>query len=176
MRKSVLFVCYGNACRSIMAEALARHHWGEKLEVASAGVSALGYIPEETINVLDEVGVSTDGLYSKGLSAVDIDGFHLILDLVLYPLEGMISPSFEGNLACEGSLHGRSGFFQADEKRHRVAGYREAFRVARWRVRKIRVEDKRRGDPPASPEGEADGGLARRNGETEREKLLGTKH
>ena len=98
MRKSILFVCYGNACRSIMAEALARHHWGEKLEVASAGVSALGYIPEETIKVLDEVGVSTDGLYSKGLSEVDIDGFHLILDLVLYPLEGMISPSFEGKV------------------------------------------------------------------------------
>ena len=74
MKKSVLFVCYGNACRSIMAEALARHHWGEKLEVASAGVSALGYIPEETIKVLDEVGVSTDGLYSKGLNEVDIDG------------------------------------------------------------------------------------------------------
>ena len=98
MKKSILFVCYGNACRSIMAEALAKHHWGEKLEVASAGVVALGYIPEETKNVLKEVGVSTDGLYSKGLSEVDIDGFDLILDLVLYPLEGMIPPSFEGKV------------------------------------------------------------------------------
>ena len=98
MKKSVLFVCYGNACRSIMAEALARNHWGEKLEVASAGVSALGYIPEETKNVLEEVGISTEGLYSKDLSEMDIDGFHLILDLVLYPLEGMISPSFEGKV------------------------------------------------------------------------------
>ncbi len=98
MRKNVLFVCFGNACRSIMAEALARHYWGEKLEVASAGVSALGYVPEETIHVLEEIGVSTEGLYSKGLNEVDIDGFHLILDLVLYPLEDMIPASFEGKL------------------------------------------------------------------------------
>ena len=81
-----------------MAEALARHHWGEKLEVASAGVSALGYIPEETKNVLEEAGVSIDGLYSKSLHEVDIDGFHLILDLVLYPLDGLIPPSFKGKV------------------------------------------------------------------------------
>ena len=98
MKKSVLFVCYGNACRSIMAEALAKHHWGEELEVASAGVSALGYIPEETINVLGEVGVSTDGLYSKELSELDIDGFHLIVDLVIYPLEGIVPPSYAGKV------------------------------------------------------------------------------
>ena len=109
MPKSVLFVCYGNACRSIMAEALARHNWGEKLEVASAGVSALGYIPEETKKVLEEIGVSTDGLYSKGLSEMDINGFHLILDLVLYPLEGMLPPSFEGKVI---SWHVRDPFME----------------------------------------------------------------
>jgi len=109
MKKSVLFVCYGNACRSIMAEALARYHWGEKLQVASAGVSALGYIPEETKNVLEEVGVSTDGLYSKGLSEVDINGFHLILDLVLFPLEGLIPSSFEGKVI---SWHVRDPFME----------------------------------------------------------------
>ena len=98
MKKSVLFVCFGNACRSIMAEALARHYWGEKLEVASAGVSALGYVPWETTSVLEEMGVSTEGLYSKGLGEVDIDGFHLILDLVHYPLEGVIPPSFQGKV------------------------------------------------------------------------------
>jgi protein-tyrosine-phosphatase len=66
--------------------------------VASAGVSALGYIPAETKNVLEEVGVSIEGLYSKDLSEMDIDGFHLILDLVIYPLEGMIPPTFAGKV------------------------------------------------------------------------------
>lgn len=98
MKKNVLFVCFGNACRSILGEALARHYWGDNLKVASAGLSALGYIPEETLSVLEEIGVSTDGLYSKGLAEIEMDGFHLILNLVQYPLEGMIPPSFKGKL------------------------------------------------------------------------------
>lgn len=98
MTKSILFVCFGNACRSIMAEALAKHYWGDTLKVASAGLSALGYIPEETISVLEEIGVSTAGLYSKGLAEVEIEAFHLILDLALHPLERLIPPSFKGRL------------------------------------------------------------------------------
>ncbi|PFN71929.1 low molecular weight protein arginine phosphatase [Bacillus cereus] len=38
--KRVLFVCTGNTCRSPMAEALLRHHGGDKFEVQSAGVFA----------------------------------------------------------------------------------------------------------------------------------------
>ena len=98
MRNGVLFVCYGNACRSIMAEALANHHWGDNLLVASAGLTALGHIPPETIHVLEEIGVSTSGLYSKGLPEVDIERFQLILDLALHPLAGIIPPSFQGKV------------------------------------------------------------------------------
>ena len=75
MIKSVLFVCYGNACRSIMAEALANHHWGEKLEVASAGLRALGYVPGATIEVLREIGIPTHGLYSKGMNELQTASF-----------------------------------------------------------------------------------------------------
>ena len=98
MKKSVLFVCYGNACRSIMGEALAKHHWHDLLEVASAGLSALGYVPEETTSVLEEIGVSTHGLYSKGLAEVELDNFDLILDLLEYPLERLMPPSFKGKV------------------------------------------------------------------------------
>jgi protein-tyrosine-phosphatase len=98
MIKKVLFLCYGNACRSVMAEALTRHYWGEHIEAASAGLSALGYIPEETLRVLEEIGVSTEGLYSKGLGEITIDGFQLILDLASYSFEDVFPPSFKGRL------------------------------------------------------------------------------
>ncbi|HPW17537.1 MAG TPA: low molecular weight phosphatase family protein [Candidatus Aminicenantes bacterium] len=40
--KRLLFVCYGNICRSPMAEALARRRLGAAVEVASAGIGATG--------------------------------------------------------------------------------------------------------------------------------------
>ena len=98
MKKSVLFVCYGNACRSIMGEALGRHHWNDALEVASAGLSALGYVPEETTSVLEELGISTHDLYSKGLSEVELDSFDLIVDFLEYPLENLMPPGFKGKV------------------------------------------------------------------------------
>jgi len=81
-----------------MGEALAKHHWHDALEVASAGLRALGYVPEETTSVLEEIGVSTHGLYSKGLAEVELDGFDLILDLLEYPLERLMPPSFKGKV------------------------------------------------------------------------------
>ena len=40
--RKVLFLCHGNACRSIMAEALARHFWGNGMEACSAGLEPPG--------------------------------------------------------------------------------------------------------------------------------------
>jgi protein-tyrosine-phosphatase len=38
----LLFVCYGNICRSPMAEGIARKRLGPRAEVASAGIAATG--------------------------------------------------------------------------------------------------------------------------------------
>ena len=125
MKKSVLFVCYGNGCRSIMGEALARHHWSDTLEVSSAGLIALGYIPEETKSVLEEIGVTTQGLYSKSLSEVDLNSFDLILDLLEYPLERLVPPSFKGKLI---HWHARDPFSES------LAGFRQTRDTIEWLV------------------------------------------
>ena len=41
-RPRILFVCYGNICRSPMAAGLARRRLGSRAEVASAGIAAAG--------------------------------------------------------------------------------------------------------------------------------------
>ena len=64
----VLFVCIGNACRSPMAEAIAKHEASDVLEASSAGLYPLGEIPEETQETLLRNGYSAVGLSSKPIT------------------------------------------------------------------------------------------------------------
>ncbi|MGO8943864.1 MAG: low molecular weight phosphatase family protein [Syntrophobacteraceae bacterium] len=96
--KRVLFLCYGNACRSIMAEALARHFWGEGMEACSAGLMPLGYIPSETLEALREAGISTDGLHSKGLSETPLADIDYLVNLTPFEVAPFIPPVFRGKL------------------------------------------------------------------------------
>ena len=43
-RSKVLFLCVGNACRSQMAEAIAKHVAADVIEPSSAGLVAFGEI------------------------------------------------------------------------------------------------------------------------------------
>ena len=64
-KKHVLFVCFGNACRSPMAEAIARKEAGDIIAAASAGLYPLGEIASHTRRTLEKYGYSTEGLASK---------------------------------------------------------------------------------------------------------------
>lgn len=65
-RTRVLFLCTGNTARSQMAEALLRDRAGERFEAHSAGLEPSDVRPE-AIAVLEEIGISADGLRSKGV-------------------------------------------------------------------------------------------------------------
>jgi protein-tyrosine-phosphatase len=67
-KRHVLFVCFGNACRSPMAEAIARTDAGDVIEAASAGLYPLGEIPLHTREALKQNGYSADGLASKRIA------------------------------------------------------------------------------------------------------------
>jgi arsenate reductase len=62
----VLIVCWGNSARSIMAEALLRHHGGADFDVNSAGIEPRGVHPL-TVRVLDEAGLDHTWARSKSV-------------------------------------------------------------------------------------------------------------
>jgi arsenate reductase (thioredoxin) len=80
-RVKVLFLCIGNACRSQMAEAIARHSALDVIEASSAGLVPFGEIPVTTRIVLDEHGISTDGQTSKPLREEDLSAADLVINM-----------------------------------------------------------------------------------------------
>lgn len=67
----VLFVCTGNSARSVMAEALLRHHGGSAFEAHSAGTEPKGVNPL-TLRVLSEAGI--DGSWARSKSVTEFAG------------------------------------------------------------------------------------------------------
>lgn len=65
----MLFLCTRNSARSLMAEAFVRHLAGDRYEVLSAGLRP-GEVHPLTRKVLEEVGVDTSDLRSKGVETV----------------------------------------------------------------------------------------------------------
>ncbi len=62
----VLFVCTGNSARSVMAEALLRHHGRDAFEVHSAGTEPKGINPL-TLRVLAAAGIDASFARSKSV-------------------------------------------------------------------------------------------------------------
>ncbi|MDX1402974.1 MAG: arsenate reductase ArsC [Woeseiaceae bacterium] len=62
----VLFLCTGNSCRSQMAEGFARHFWGERFDVCSAGIEKHGLNPL-AVKAMQEIGIDISAHQSKML-------------------------------------------------------------------------------------------------------------
>ena len=65
MKKTILFLCTGNAARSQMAEGLAREFHGHALEVFSAGSRPAGWVHPLAIRALHDLGIDASGQTSK---------------------------------------------------------------------------------------------------------------
>ncbi|MDD5428440.1 MAG: low molecular weight protein arginine phosphatase [Candidatus Omnitrophica bacterium] len=82
---SVLFVCTGNSCRSVMAEGLMKKRLKElgktSITVSSAGVRAItGFPPTyETVEVMKQSGVDLNDFKSTAMSKELIEAADLIL-------------------------------------------------------------------------------------------------
>jgi protein-tyrosine-phosphatase len=80
-RTKVLFLCIGNACRSQMAEAIARHGASDVIEPSSAGLVPFGEIPSTTLAVLRERGISAEGQSSKPLRSEDLSAADIVINM-----------------------------------------------------------------------------------------------
>lgn len=63
--KKILFLCTGNSCRSIMAEALLAHHGGDGFLSRSAGSFPTGKVHPLSLETLKARGIPTSGYRSK---------------------------------------------------------------------------------------------------------------
>jgi arsenate reductase len=73
MKRSVLFLCTGNSCRSVLAEATFNALAGPEWRAMSAGSHPTGTIHLRSLALLQREGISTEGLHSKswvGLPAI----------------------------------------------------------------------------------------------------------
>ncbi|MFZ3192881.1 MAG: arsenate reductase ArsC [Moraxellaceae bacterium] len=79
-RKSVLFVCVGNAVRSQLAEAILRAEAGDRFEAFSAGTAPRGVDPR-ALHELDKMQISSEGLYSKSVDSFGGRPFDFVITL-----------------------------------------------------------------------------------------------
>jgi arsenate reductase (thioredoxin) len=73
---SVLVLCTGNSCRSILGEALIRHLGGDRVQAFSAGSHPAGAVNPDALATLDRHGLPTHGYASKSwnsLSSTPVD-------------------------------------------------------------------------------------------------------
>lgn len=84
MVNSILFVCTGNTCRSVMAEYLLRHYASEAgldLKINSAGLQAYvgDLASEQTVAVLAELGIDASKHRSRQVSSYLLAEYDLVL-------------------------------------------------------------------------------------------------
>ena len=62
------------------------------MEACSAGWPPWGIFRPLTLEVLNEAGIPTDGLHSKGIAGVRFDDIDYLVDLAGLDLDGLIPP------------------------------------------------------------------------------------
>ncbi|HET9122303.1 MAG TPA: arsenate reductase ArsC [Acidiferrobacteraceae bacterium] len=68
----VLFLCTGNSCRSILAEATFNHLAPKGLQAQSAGSRPTGQVHPRALALLAREGIATTGLRSKSWDEIEV--------------------------------------------------------------------------------------------------------
>ena len=95
MAENILFLCTQNACRSQMAEGIARNYLKGKYEIYSAGINP-GSVNPYAVKVLKEIGIDISNHYSKPVQ----DLLHLPFEYVITVCDHAkeMCPNFTGEV------------------------------------------------------------------------------
>ena len=116
--KRVLFLCTENSARSQMAEALLHHLSNGQIEAYSAG-SHPTHVHPLALQVLEEQGISTEGLRSKSIEEFTGQSFDVIVTVCDRVRESC--PTFPGDPECiHWSFADRAAVEGTLEERHRA--------------------------------------------------------
>lgn len=80
MTRGILFLCVANSARSQLGEALARHLFGDRARVQSAG-SRPSSVNPLALEVLAEIGVDATAQASKAVDAIDPSTVETVITL-----------------------------------------------------------------------------------------------
>ena len=91
---NILFLCTGNSCRSILAEATFNALTGPHMHAMSAGSHPTGFVHPRSLALLQRAGIPTAGLYSKSWD--DLPGTPDIVITVCASAAGETCPAYFG--------------------------------------------------------------------------------
>ena len=93
---NILFLCTGNSCRSILAEASFNALAPDHMRAVSAGSKPAGYVHPRSIALLEREGIPTDGYFSKSWNDLAITPDIVIT--VCGSAAGETCPAYLGNV------------------------------------------------------------------------------
>ena len=93
---NVLFLCTGNSCRSILAEALFNHLAPAGMRAMSAGSNPAGKVHPRSLALLEREGISIKGYHSKSWDEISLKPDLLVT--VCNTAAGEACPAFLGNV------------------------------------------------------------------------------
>ena len=93
---NILFLCVGNSARSQIAEGLAKEMLPSNFIVESAGSSPTGYIHEEALATMKEIGIDISNQSSKSFEDLN-DDFKNNIDFVITLCAEEVCPIIKNN-------------------------------------------------------------------------------